>query len=43
LRTHPPGTLSQWTIIAIVENHQRQDGTVEVPVMLREFWVPATI
>jgi seryl-tRNA synthetase len=31
------------TIIAIAENHQREDGTVEVPEVLREFGAPATI
>jgi seryl-tRNA synthetase len=28
------------TIIAIAENHQREDGTVEVPAVLREFGAP---
>jgi seryl-tRNA synthetase len=31
------------TIIAIAENHQREDGTVEVPEVLRPFGAPATI
>jgi seryl-tRNA synthetase len=31
------------TIIAIAENHQRDDGTVEVPEVLRPFGAPATI
>ena len=31
------------TIIAIAENHQRDDGTVEVPEVLREYGAPATI
>jgi seryl-tRNA synthetase len=31
------------TIIAIAENHQREDGTVEVPEVLREFGAPAMI
>jgi seryl-tRNA synthetase len=31
------------TIIAIAENHQRDDGTVEVPAVLREFGAPASI
>ena len=31
------------TIIAVAENHQREDGTVEVPAVLRDFGAPATI
>jgi seryl-tRNA synthetase len=31
------------TIIAIAENHQREDGTVEVPKLLQEHGAPATI
>ncbi len=31
------------TIIALVENHQREDGGVEVPEVLREFGAPAEI
>jgi seryl-tRNA synthetase len=31
------------TIIAIAENHQREDGTVEVPEVLHPFGAPATI
>jgi seryl-tRNA synthetase len=31
------------TIIAIVENHQRENATVEVPAVLRDFGAPATI
>ena len=31
------------TIIAIAENHQREDGTVEVPEVLRPFGAPAAI
>jgi seryl-tRNA synthetase len=31
------------TIIAIAENHQRDDGTVEVPAVLREYGAPETI
>jgi seryl-tRNA synthetase len=31
------------TIIAIAENHQREDGTVEVPAILHEYGAPATI
>jgi seryl-tRNA synthetase len=31
------------TIIAIAENHQREDGTVEVPSVLHEYGAPATI
>jgi seryl-tRNA synthetase len=31
------------TIIAIAENHQREDGSVEVPAVLREFGAPATL
>ncbi|MGH2800490.1 MAG: serine--tRNA ligase, partial [Thermoleophilaceae bacterium] len=31
------------TIIAIAENHQRDDGIVEVPAMLREYGAPETI
>jgi seryl-tRNA synthetase len=31
------------TIIAIAENHQREDGTVEVPAVLHEYGAPATI
>jgi seryl-tRNA synthetase len=31
------------TIIAIAENHQREDGTVEIPEVLRPFGAPATI
>ena len=31
------------TIIAIAENHQRDDGTVEVPEVLHDFGAPATI
>ncbi len=31
------------TIIALVENHQRDDGTVDVPEVLQRFGAPATI
>jgi seryl-tRNA synthetase len=31
------------TIIAIAENHQREDGTVEVPEVLHPFGAPATV
>ncbi len=31
------------TIIAIVENHQREDGTVELPAVLHPFGAPETI
>jgi seryl-tRNA synthetase len=31
------------TIIAVVENHQGEDGTVEVPAVLRDFGAPETI
>ena len=31
------------TIIAIAENHQRRDGTVEIPAVLRDFGAPETI
>ena len=31
------------TIIAIAENHQREDGTVAVPEVLHGFGAPATI
>ena len=31
------------TIIALAENHQTEDGTVEIPAVLREFGAPATI
>ena len=31
------------TIIAISENHQREDGTVEVPAVLHEYGAPETI
>jgi seryl-tRNA synthetase len=31
------------TIIAIVENHQRDDGTVEVPAVLHEYGAPETV
>jgi seryl-tRNA synthetase len=31
------------TIIAIAENHQTEDGTVEVPAVLQDFGAPATI
>jgi seryl-tRNA synthetase len=31
------------TIIAIAENHQTEDGTVEVPAVLRDFGAPTTI
>jgi seryl-tRNA synthetase len=31
------------TIIAIAENHQREDGTVEIPAVLRDFGAPETI
>jgi seryl-tRNA synthetase len=31
------------TIIAIAENHQREDGTVEVPAVLHEYGAPGTI
>jgi seryl-tRNA synthetase len=31
------------TIIAIAENHQREDGTVAVPAVLHEYGAPATI
>jgi seryl-tRNA synthetase len=45
-----PRAHAQWTavavggtIIAIAEYHQREDGTVEVPRMLRKFGAAATI
>ena len=31
------------TIIAIAENHQREDGGVDVPEVLHEFGAPATL
>ena len=31
------------TVIAIAENHQTEDGTVEIPAVLREYGAPATI
>ena len=31
------------TIIAIAENHQREDGRVDVPEVLHEFGAPATL
>ena len=31
------------TIIALVENHQREDGGVAVPAVLQEFGAPAEI
>jgi seryl-tRNA synthetase len=31
------------TIIAVAENHQRDDGTVEIPAVLHEFGAPAEI
>ena len=31
------------TIIAIVENHQREDGGVEIPAVLHEFGAPAVL
>jgi seryl-tRNA synthetase len=31
------------TIIAIAENHQREDGTVEVPAALHEYGAPETV
>jgi seryl-tRNA synthetase len=31
------------TLIAIAENHQREDGTVEVPAVLHEYGAPETI
>jgi seryl-tRNA synthetase len=31
------------TIIAIVENHQREDGTIAIPAVLHEFGAPAEI
>jgi seryl-tRNA synthetase len=31
------------TIIAIVENHQREDGTIELPAVLHPFGAPETI
>jgi seryl-tRNA synthetase len=31
------------TIIAVVENHQRDDGTIEVPAVLHPFGAPETI
>ena len=31
------------TIIAIVENHQREDGTIEIPEVLHRFGAPETI
>jgi seryl-tRNA synthetase len=31
------------TIIALVENHQTDDGTVEIPAVLRDFGAPETI
>jgi seryl-tRNA synthetase len=33
----------QRTIIAVVENHQRDDGTIEVPEALHSYGAPATI
>jgi seryl-tRNA synthetase len=31
------------TIIAVVENHQREDGTVEVPAVLQDYGAPAEL
>jgi seryl-tRNA synthetase len=31
------------TIIAIVENHQRDDGTIDVPAVLQQYGAPAEI
>jgi seryl-tRNA synthetase len=31
------------TIIAIVENHQRDDGTIELPAVLHPFGAPESI
>jgi seryl-tRNA synthetase len=31
------------TIIAIVENHQREDGSVEIPAILHQFGAPAVL
>jgi seryl-tRNA synthetase len=31
------------TIIAIVENHQRDDGTVEIPAVLQQYGAPAAL
>jgi seryl-tRNA synthetase len=31
------------TIIAIVENHQREDGTIDIPAVLRRYGAPETI
>ena len=31
------------TIIAIVENHQQDDGTIAVPSVLHEYGAPETI
>jgi seryl-tRNA synthetase len=31
------------TIIAIVENHQRDDGTVAIPSVLHPFGAPETL
>jgi seryl-tRNA synthetase len=31
------------TLIAIVENHQREDGTVEIPAVLQQYGAPAEL
>jgi seryl-tRNA synthetase len=31
------------TIIAIVENHQREDGSVDIPALLHPYGAPETI
>jgi seryl-tRNA synthetase len=31
------------TIIAVVENHQRDDGTIEIPAVLQEYGAPAQL
>jgi seryl-tRNA synthetase len=31
------------TIIAVVENHQRADGTIEIPAVLQQHGAPAEI
>jgi len=31
------------TIIAIVENHQREDGSVEIPALLHPFGAPQVL
>ena len=31
------------TIIAVVENHQNDDGSVDIPAVLHEFWAPPVL